>query len=89
MDSPLAMIRNQGGQFLIEGVLLMVVMLGIFVASMNALREGHFLASLIEQPWGQVQGMIECGVWGSPQIACKSLPGQVNRNASLEPSHYN
>lgn len=78
--------KNQSGQFLIEGILLMVVMLSIFIASINALKEGHFLAKLIERPWGQVQGMIECGVWGPPKTACRALPGQPKRNVSLDPT---
>ena len=77
---------NQHGQFLIESVLLMIVMLSIFIASTNALKDSHFLAKLIEKPWGQVQGMLECGVWGPPQSACKLLPGQTKRNASLDPT---
>ncbi len=76
---------SQQGQFVIEGVLLMVVMLSLFVASTNALREGKYLSSLIERPWGEVQGMLECGVWGPPSKACKSLPGQLGRQVSLKP----
>lgn len=78
--------QNQQGQFLIEGVLLMVVMLSIFIASINALRDGRFLSKLVERPWEQVQGMIECGVWGPPQTSCKALPGQPKRNVSLDPT---
>jgi hypothetical protein len=80
--------NNQRGQFLIESVLLMIVMLSIFIASTNALKDSHFLAKLIEKPWGRVQGMIECGVWGPPQAACKLLPGQTQRNNSLDSRNY-
>lgn len=77
---------NQHGQFVIEAVLLMVVMLSIFVASMNTLREGKYLANLVERPWAEVQGMLECGVWGQPAKACKTLPGQLDRQVSLKPN---
>lgn len=77
--------RHQKGQFVIEAVLLMVVMLSIFIASMNTLREGKYLATLIERPWDEVKGMLECGVWGQPSKACKTLPGQLGRQVSLKP----
>ncbi|MDG0814825.1 TadE/TadG family type IV pilus assembly protein [Bdellovibrio svalbardensis] len=79
-------LQNQRGQFVIEAVLLMVVMLGVFIASMNTLREGKYLANLIERPWAEVQGMLECGVWGPPSKACKTLPGQLGRQVSLKPN---
>ena len=78
-------LMNGRGQIVIESVLLMVVMLSIFIASVNALRDGQFLAKLVERPWESVAGMIECGVWGTPATACKSLPNQKNRNISLQP----
>lgn len=76
---------DERGQFAIEAVLLMVVMLSIFIASTNALRDGKFLAKLVGNPWEQVAGMIECGVWAPPKTACKSLPSQPDRNISLDP----
>ena len=77
---------NQRGQFVIESVLLMVVMMGLFVTSMNTLREGKYLSNMVERPWAEVQGMLECGVWGPPSKACKSLPGQLGRQVSLKPN---
>ncbi|HWU42237.1 MAG TPA: hypothetical protein VN132_02325 [Bdellovibrio sp.] len=78
--------NNRRGQMVIESVLLMIVMLSIFIASVNALRDGQFLAKLIGRPWGQVAGMLECGVWGPPKTACQSLPGQPGRSLSLNPN---
>lgn len=76
---------NNKGQFVIEAVLLMVVGLSIFIAATNNLRESKFLAKLIERPWGQVAGMLECGVWGPREKACQQLPGQSSRSLSLDP----
>lgn len=80
--------NNQRGQFLIESVLLIVVMVGIFMAGTNALRDKKFLAKLIGGPWEQVQGMIECGVWGPPKKSCAKLPGQTSRTISMDPNNY-
>ncbi|QDK36201.1 hypothetical protein [Bdellovibrio sp. NC01] len=78
-------VRNQRGQFVIEGVLLMIVMVSIFIASMKTLREGKYLANMIERPWAEVSGMLECGSWGSPATACKNHPNQSQRSVSLKP----
>jgi hypothetical protein len=79
-------VSDQKGQFLVESILLMVVFLGIFIAGTKSLRENHFLSNLIERPWAQVQGMIECGVWGPPKTACRFLPNQPKRSLSLDPT---
>ncbi|MFM6929445.1 MAG: TadE/TadG family type IV pilus assembly protein [Bdellovibrio sp.] len=77
---------TEKGQFVIEAVLLMVVMLGIFLASINALKEGQFLAKLISGPWVKISGMIESGVWEDEKVTKKtSHPNTFNRTVSFKP----
>lgn len=77
---------NNKGQFVIEAVLLMIVTIGFFLWGTNQLREGKFLAKMIGGPWKKVSGMIESGVWDTPESARKKHPNQTNRSISLRPN---
>lgn len=80
-----SLVANRKGQFVIEAVLLMVVMLGIFVAGMGQLRESNFLAKMITGPWDKVAGMMESGVWLPAKDARQKHPNQKDRSVSLSP----
>ncbi|MEN0058451.1 MAG: hypothetical protein AAGB31_06420 [Bdellovibrio sp.] len=79
-------LKNQQGQFVIETVLLMIVTIGFFIWGTNQLREGQFLAKLIGGPWEKVSGMIESGVWASPNDARKLHPNQLDRSITIDPN---
>lgn len=79
------LVRNNKGQFVIETVLLMIVMVGFFIAGTTKLKESKALAKMIAGPWEQVSGMIESGVWDSPDAARKKHPNQIERSLSLDP----
>ena len=77
---------NNKGQFAIEAVLLAFIFVGIFIASTRVLRENKVLAKLIGGPWTQVQGMVECGIWGAPSKVCKKHPNNFYRSTTWDPS---
>lgn len=79
------LVRNNKGQFLIETVLLMVLTLGLFMASANFLREKKVLAKLIASPWEKASGMIEAGIWDKPEQARTKHPNQIKRSLTLDP----
>ncbi|KHD88537.1 MAG: hypothetical protein OM95_08480 [Bdellovibrio sp. ArHS] len=81
-----APLRNRKGQFVIEAVLLMVVGVGFFIWGTNQLREGKILAKLIGGPWEKVSGMIESGVWETPDKARTSHPNQYDRSLTIDPN---
>lgn len=78
-------LRNQRGQFVIESVLLIIVLMGVFTASVKALQDNKFMAKIVEEPWGRIQGMLECGVWGAPTKVCKNMASSSARTISLDP----
>ncbi|MBV2168187.1 MAG: hypothetical protein KUL82_05715 [Bdellovibrio sp.] len=80
-------ISNNKGQFVIETVLMMVVTIGFFLWGTNQLREGKFLAKMIGGPWQKVAGMIEAGVWETPDKARKLHPNQIERSVTVDPNH--
>ena len=78
---------TEKGQFVIEAVLLMVVMVAIFTASVNALKEGQFLAKLISGPWQKISGMLEAGVWENATVTRKDAhPNVLKRAVSSDPN---
>ena len=79
------LITNKNGQFVIEGVLLMVVTIGAFLWATNQIREGKFLAKMVGGPWEKVSGMIEAGVWKSPAEARALHPNQIGRSVTAKP----
>lgn len=82
MRNPL---HNRKGQFVIEGVLLMVVTISAFLWATNQLRQGQFLAKMISGPWEKISGMIESGVWDAPAKARKLHPNQLGRSNTAKP----
>nr|CAE47787.1 hypothetical protein [Bdellovibrio bacteriovorus] len=76
---------NNKGQFLIESVLLMTFMVGALVWATGQLRENKYLAKMISGPWQKVSGMIEGGVWDTPDKAKSKHPNQLNRSLTVEP----
>ncbi|MCX7977818.1 MAG: hypothetical protein N2578_02320 [Bdellovibrionaceae bacterium] len=72
--------KNRKGQVLIETVLLMALLVGVFVKFSEFVRNEGLLRKLVEEPWGKVAGMAEFGVWVNPE---------TDRNApQLSPYHF-
>jgi len=78
-------LNNNSGQFAIEAVLIMTVLVSAFVFGTSQLRESKALARLISSPWVNVVGMIECGEWKPVKQACQDHPGQRERAVSFDP----
>lgn len=81
-------VRNHKGQFVIESVLLMVILVVGFMAAVNQLRENQVLAKLVGGPWARVAGMIESGVWMEPGPARQKHPNQIDRSLAVDPTKY-
>lgn len=56
-------LRSQAGQAIIENILLMVVLIGVFSAFIRAVRGLEFATMFTEKPFAVLDGMIQCGVW--------------------------
>ncbi len=74
---------NQGGQLVVEAVLLLAVTISCSLLLTRYLQENQFAQKLVAKPWGTLSGMIECGVW----TGCGSgkHPNSRNRYLSLKP----
>jgi hypothetical protein len=76
-------INSQKGQVIIESVLLIVVMLGLWVFLSKTFISSKYMKKLMQDgPWPRLSGMIEAGVWDSPSNAKRFHPNNLDRGAS-------
>lgn len=61
--------HGQEGQFLIEGILLLTVMVMILITLSRAIRDSDLITGLVTKPWAKVAGMMETGTWNEPDDA--------------------
>ena len=71
--------NNERGQFALEAVLLMTIMLAASLAGIKVLKENDVLSQLVETPWQRTAGMIETGVWGPAAKNKKNIPYNFSR----------
>lgn len=76
-------LKNQSGQIAVEYILIMVVITGIFLSVKNILNANNSIGNFIQNPWSLVAGMIESGVWETPQKARANHPGFIGRHRTL------
>lgn len=75
-----SLLRNQRGQFVIEGLLLMVVLLSVFVFLSGKIKESGIVSQMVTGPWSKIAGMTETGTWQEAGPAAReSHPNSYNR----------
>lgn len=86
--------KNQRGQFAIEAVLLMLVLMGSFVLVTQKLKEKQLIQKLTNSSVAKVKSMTAYGTWketcksikgGSSQTASNCHPNSINRALSSDP----
>ena len=73
---------NKKGQVMIEYILLVGMLIFLFSFISSQFQDQNVLARLVSGPWSQLQGMIENGVWGTPQATKGQHPGHLLRHVS-------
>lgn len=75
-----SILRNQQGQFVIEGILLMVLMVALTIALTTKVRETGLVTRMVTGPWAKIAGMTENGVWEEPGPAARAAhPNSFDR----------
>lgn len=75
--------QQQKGQVIIEMVLLLVLVVGLWGLFSNYAKQQKWFENLVNGPWQRMAGMIESGVWDPPQKAALQHPNSFNRVVSL------
>ena len=89
------LIINRKGQFAIEAVLLMSILVGIFLALTNLIKEKQIVQKLVQKPMERVGRMAAYGTWnegcsapGKPKLTTgKCHPNSIARSLSSDPSN--
>lgn len=76
-------LRSSKGQVILEAVLLMVIMLGLWKFLSNQFIESNYMKKMMQDgPWPRLSGMIESGVWEKASSARAQHPNNLARAAS-------
>lgn len=81
---------SQSGQVVVEYILMMVVVLTLSFMVQKFLKDKGFVKSLVFEPWGRLNGMVQCGVWNpcGVEVAKGGLhPNGAERVLSYDPSN--
>lgn len=76
-------IRSQGGQLIVEAVLIIVMMMGITMLTANYFKNSEVLKQLITGPWAHLSGMLQNGVWAPPGAGALSHPNGHERHVVI------
>lgn len=68
-----AVLSNSKGQFVIEAILLMTLLVGVVTVLTTQIKERGILNEMISGPWAKISGMAEFGVWAEPDARTKKL----------------
>ena len=87
-------LKNQKGQFAIEAVLLMTVLIGAFLALTQFAKKEQFVQKLVQKPMERVGRMAAYGTWnegcsapGKPKLTTgKCHPNSIARSLSSDPN---
>lgn len=76
--------RNQKGQFAIEGILLTIVFVAIVLAVVNFFKSKGIIADLVQKPWAVLAGMLENGEWMAAEKSQAVHPSQHGRHVTIQ-----
>ena len=73
------------GQMSVELVLIMTMLLAVFLVFTRWVESENFIEKLSIDPWNShIAGMIENGVWGTPEKTRAIHPHEAKRHASVK-----
>ena len=88
------LIKNKKGQFAIESVLLMTILVGGFLAMTKVLKEKKVLELMVKPATQKMKTMTAMGTWkpdgctslsGNKQTLGKCHPNSIHRSLSSDP----
>ncbi|MGE4131269.1 MAG: hypothetical protein AB7F86_06500 [Bdellovibrionales bacterium] len=77
-------VGSQRGQFVVEALLILVVLIGLLTLSARFFREQELVKKLISGPWVNLAGMLQNGVWQPADAGAVSHPNGHTRHISIQ-----
>ncbi len=76
--------RNQRGQFALEGILLTIIFVAIILATISFFKKNDVISNLVKKPWQVLAGMLENGEWMPATAGQARHPSQHGRHVTIE-----
>lgn len=76
--------RNQSGQAVIEALLIITLLFGAVYIISEQFKSGEYLIQVVEGPWQKLSGIIQNGVWRSPEESMNLHPSAYDRHISIQ-----
>jgi uncharacterized membrane-anchored protein len=81
--------KNQSGQFVLESILLMVVLMGLLAAVTAYFDQNGVISSMVKGPWTNLAGLIQNGVWKPIAAGEQQHPSMDLRHVSIQGEKVN
>ena len=79
--------KSNAGQATMEAILIMTLLFAGVIAMSNYVQGANVLPRLVEEPWAHLAGMIENGIWDTPERGRPIHPNHLKRRVSpLDPN---
>lgn len=75
---------SQGGQLILEAVLIIVILFSVTLAVAKFFNGEELLKQIIGGPWQAVAGMMQNGVWATPDKGAASHPNGHFRHIVIQ-----
>lgn len=77
-------LRSQSGQLIVEAVLIIVILMATTFATAKFFKGEELLKKLVQGPWQSLAGMLQNGVWGTPEATAISHPNGHGRHIVIQ-----
>ncbi len=81
----MSLLRSQKGQMTLEAVLIMVIGMTFVTVASSEIKKKNIMGTLVAEPWGYIQGMIQNGIWAQASAGQNDHPNNFGRRASPRP----
>lgn len=68
----------------VEMTIMLAFLVAVAVTVSTAFRDNDVFANLVSGPWQALAGLIQNGVWGTPESTMSQHPAQYTRFSSVE-----
>ena len=73
-------LNNQGGQMIIEAVLIIVLFVSFSALVANYFKKNELVRQMISGPWENLAGMLQNGIWSPAATGATIHPNSHNRH---------
>lgn len=77
-------LRGQAGQMVTEAILILTILMFTTYAIAGFFKDEELLKTLVQGPWQSLSGLLQNGVWGTPDKTDASHPNAKYRGIVIQ-----